>query len=239
MKRALVTGASGAIGSALAVRLAADGHHVYIHANSGAARAGEIAAQIRNAGGSAEPIVFDVTDAAATEAALARLLESGAVQILVNNAGIHDDAVMPGMRREQWTKVIDVSLNGFFNVTQPLLMPMIGTRWGRIINISSVSALAGNRGQTNYAAAKAGLHGATRSLALELASRGITVNTVAPGIIASPMGDAAFGKELIDRLVPMKRAGTPEEVAALVSFLASDSAGYISGQLISINGGMI
>jgi 3-oxoacyl-[acyl-carrier protein] reductase len=143
------------------------------------------------------------------------------------------------MRREQWASVIDVSLNGFFNVTQPLLMPMIGTRWGRIINVSSVTAIAGNRGQTNYAAAKAGLHGAARSLALELASRGITVNTVAPGIIASPMGDAAFGQEMIERLVPMKRAGKPEEVAALVAFLASDAAAYISGQLISINGGMI
>ena len=132
-----------------------------------------------------------------------------------------------------------MSLNGFFNVTQPLLMPMIRTRWGRIINISSVAALMGNRGQTNYAAAKAGLHGATRSLALELASRGITVNTVAPGIIASPMSEGAFPQETIERLVPMKRAGTPEEVADLVAFLASERAAYISGQLISINGGMI
>jgi 3-oxoacyl-[acyl-carrier protein] reductase len=130
-------------------------------------------------------------------------------------------------------------LNGFFNVTQSLLLPMIRTRWGRIINISSVAAIAGNRGQTNYAAAKAGLHGAARSLSLELASRGITVNTVAPGIIDSPMIADAFAKEKIDQLVPMKRAGRPEEVAALVEFLASDRAGYISGQLISINGGMI
>ena len=239
MKRALVTGGSGAIGSAIAAQLSADGHHVYVHANSGAARADAVVAQIRGAGGSAEPIVFDVSDGPATEATLTRLLEAGAAQILVNNAGIHDDAVMPGMRREQWSRVIDVSLNGFFNVTQPLLMPMIATRWGRIVNISSVSAVVGNRGQTNYAAAKAGLHGATRSLSLELASRGITVNTVAPGVIASPMSDEAFTKDIIDRLVPMKRAGKPEEVAALVSFLASDRAAYISGQLISINGGMI
>jgi 3-oxoacyl-[acyl-carrier protein] reductase len=239
VKRALVTGASGAIGGAIAAQLAADGNHVYVHANSGAARADAIVAGIRGAGGSAEPVVFDVSDGPATEAALTRLLDAGALQILVNNAGIHDDAVMPGMRREQWSRVIDVSLNGFFNVTQPLLMPMIATRWGRIVNISSVSAVVGNRGQTNYAAAKAGLHGATRSLSLELASRGITVNTVAPGIVASPMSDAAFTKEVIDRLVPMKRAGRPEEVAALVSFLASDRAAYISGQLISINGGMI
>ena len=239
MKRALVTGGSGTIGGAIATKLAADGHHVYVHAHRGLAQAEEIATSIVGAGGSASAVRFDVTDAPATEMALMKLLADGAIQIVVNNAGIHDDAVMPGMRHEQWRSVIDVSLNGFFNVTQPLLMSMIGTRWGRIVNISSVTAVAGNRGQTNYAAAKAGLHGAARSLSLELASRGITVNTVAPGIIASPMSDGAFGKEVIDRLVPMKRAGTPEEVAALVSFLASDAAAYISGQLISINGGMI
>ncbi len=141
----------------------------------------------RYAGGSASVVTFNVSDATAAETALAAVLADGPIEILVNNAGIHDDAVLPGMRREQWTSVIDVTLNGFFNVTQPLLMPMIRQRWGRIINISSVAALAGNRGQVNYAAAKAGLHGATRALALELASRGITVNAVAPGIIASPM----------------------------------------------------
>jgi 3-oxoacyl-[acyl-carrier protein] reductase len=239
VKRALVTGGSGAIGAAIATKLAADGHHVYVHANGALARAGDIAVRIAQSGGSAEAVGFDVTDAAAAAAALTKLLANGAIQIVVNNAGIHDDAVMPGMRHEQWSRVIDVSLNGFFNVTQPLLMPMIGTRWGRIVNISSVAAIAGNRGQTNYAAAKAGVHGAARSLALELASRGITVNTVAPGIIASPMSEGAFPREAIDRLVPMKRAGTPEEVAALVGFLVSDGAAYISGQLISINGGMI
>jgi 3-oxoacyl-[acyl-carrier protein] reductase len=135
--------------------------------------------------------------------------------------------------------VIEVSLNGFFNVTQPLLMAMIATRWGRIVNVSSIAALTGNRGQTNYAAAKAGLHGATKSLALELASRGITVNAIAPGIIASPMSEDAFTTEMIEQLVPMKRAGRPEEVADLVSFVVSERAGYISGQIISINGAMI
>ena len=238
MRRALVTGGSGALGEAICRRLAASGRHVYVHANRGADRAERIAGDIVAAGGSATAVVFNITDAQATEAALADVLAAGAIEILVNNAGIHDDAVMPGMRRDQWRSVIDVSLNGFFNVTQPLLMPMISQRWGRIINISSVAALAGNRGQVNYAAAKAGLHGATRALALELASRGITVNTVAPGIIASPMTEKAFDQERIRQLVPMKRAGTPEEVADLVEFLASESAGYISAQIISINGAM-
>lgn len=239
MKCALVTGGSGAIGAAICKRLARDGHRVYVHGNRGVSEARRVADEIVAQGGSAETVTFDVADFQAAAAALEKLVADGAIQILVNNAGIHDDAVMPGMRREQWTRVIDVSLNGFFNVTQPLLMPMIRTRWGRIVTISSAAALVGNRGQTNYAAAKAGLHGATKSLALELASRGITVNAVAPGIIASPMTAGAFGKELIDQLVPMKRAGTPEEVADLVGFLASDQAGYISGQIISINGAMI
>jgi 3-oxoacyl-[acyl-carrier protein] reductase len=160
------------------------------------------------------------------------------VQVLVNNAGVHDDAVFPGMRAEQWHRVIDVSLHGFFHVTQPLLLPMLRTRWGRVINISSVAALAGNRGQVNYAAAKGALNSATRALSLEVASRGVTVNAIAPGIIASPMADQAFDKAAIEQLVPAKRAGTPEEVAALAGFLASPQAGYISGQVISINGGM-
>jgi 3-oxoacyl-[acyl-carrier protein] reductase len=239
MIRALVTGGSGTIGSAIARALAAEGHHVCLHAHRNAGRAEEIAAEIAGHGGSAEIVRFDVADPADTGSAIDRLLEVGPIQIVVNNAGIHDDAVMPGMRPDQWSRVIDVSLNGFFNVTQKLLMPMIRTKWGRIVNISSVAAIAGNRGQVNYAAAKAGLHGATRSLALELASRGVTVNTVAPGLIASPMIAEAFPQETIERLVPMKRAGRPEEVADLVAFLASDRAGYISGQLISINGGMI
>jgi 3-oxoacyl-[acyl-carrier protein] reductase len=239
VRRALVTGGSGAIGAAICRSLAVAGCRVYVHANRGGDRSEAIVADIAASGGSAQAIAFDVTDEAATAEALATALVDGPIEIIVNNAGIHDDAVMPGMRGDQWRRVIDVSLNGFFNVTQPLLMPMIRRRWGRIVSVSSVAALAGNRGQTNYAAAKAGLHGATRSLALELASRGITVNAVAPGIIASPMAEAAFSPERIASIVPMKRAGTPEEVAALVQFLASDAAGYISGQVISINGGMI
>lgn len=238
MKHALVTGGSGEIGAAICRKLGADGHHVYVHANRGLSQAEKIAAEIVAAGGAARAIAFDVTDHEAVSTALEGLLAEGPIQILVNNAGIHDDAVMPGMRREQWTQVIDVSLHGFFNVTQPLLLPMVGTRWGRIVNVSSVAALTGNRGQANYAAAKAGLHGATKSLALELASRGVTVNAVAPGIIASPMSEGTFDKQAIERLVPMKRAGAPEEVADLVAFLASERASYISGQVISINGAM-
>jgi len=239
LKRALVTGGSGGIGAAICRRLAADGRHVYVHANSRLKEAEKIASDINKGGGSAAAVAFDVTDRVRTEAALQQMLDQDPIQIVVNNAGIHDDAVMPGMKPEQWSRVIDVSLNGFFNVTQPLLMAMIGTRWGRIVSVSSVAALAGNRGQTNYAAAKAGLHGATKALALELASRGITVNAVAPGIIASSMTEGLFPRGVIDTLVPMKRAGTPEEVADLIGFLASERAGYISGQVISINGAMI
>ena len=238
MKRALVTGGSGGIGEAICGRLAADGLQVIVHAHRRLAEAERIAAGTRAGGGAAQALAFDVTDAARTAAALAELLGAGPVQVLVNNAGVHDDAVMPGMKREQWTRVIDVSLNGFFNVTQPLLLPMMATRWGRVINVTSVAALTGNRGQANYAAAKAGLHGATKSLAIELASRGITVNAVAPGIIASAMTEGLFDQEAIARLVPMKRLGTPAEVAALVAFLASEQAGYISGQVISVNGAM-
>ena len=239
MKRALVTGGSGGIGAAICRRLAADGCHVFIHANRRLDHAAALAAEIAAAGGRATPVAFDVTDAAATSAALDALLADAPVQILVNNAGIHDDAVFPGMRPEQWQRVIDVSLNGFFNVTQPLTLPMIRTRWGRIITVSSVAAITGNRGQANYAAAKGALHSASKSLSHELASRGITVNVVAPGIIDTPMSAEAFDADAVARLVPMKRAGRPEEVADLVGFLASDRAAYISGQVISINGGMI
>jgi 3-oxoacyl-[acyl-carrier protein] reductase len=239
MRRALVTGGSGGIGAAICRRLATDGHHVFVHAHRNVEKARALASEIAATGGSAEAIAFDVADRAATSAALEKLLAGGPIQILVNNAGMHADAVFPGMSGAQWDSVLDVSLNGFFNVTQPLTLPMLRTRWGRIVNISSVAALTGNRGQVNYSAAKGALNAATRSLALELASRGVTVNAVAPGIIATGMSEDAFDAETIKRLVPMQRPGRPEEVADLVAFLASDAAAYISGQVISINGAMI
>ncbi|MBH0192535.1 MAG: 3-oxoacyl-ACP reductase FabG [Nitrospira sp.] len=237
-RRALVTGGSGSIGAAIAERLAADGYSVVVHGHRHGESAERVAEKIKVHGGVAASVVCDITDEVATRRMLESLLKDGPIQLVVNNAGLHDDAPMAGMTGEQWTNVIDVSLHGFFNVTQPLLLPMIGTRWGRIISISSVAGVIGNRGQTNYAAAKAGLHGASKSLAIELASRGITVNVVAPGLIESSATRASFKPEQIETIVPMKRVGTPEEVAALVSFLASEQAGYITGQVIGINGGM-
>ncbi|HWF99148.1 MAG TPA: 3-oxoacyl-ACP reductase FabG [Steroidobacteraceae bacterium] len=238
VKRALVTGGSGGIGAAICRRLARDGHQVYVHARQDISAAQSLVQEITGDGGSATALHFDVTDAVGTRQALESALAAGPIQILVNNAGVHDDAVLPGMRAEQWHRVIDVSINGFFHVTQPLLMPMIRTRWGRIINISSIAALIGNRGQVNYAAAKGALNSATKALALEVASRGITVNAVAPGIISTPMSEGVFDEKAIERLVPMNRAGLPAEVAAVVAFLCSAEASYVTSQIISVSGGM-
>lgn len=237
-RRALVTGGSGGIGTAICRRLAQDGYQVIVHGSRDPSGPGQVVDAIKAAGGEASIVLFDVTDADETRARIEQLLVAGPIQVVVNNAGIHDDAVFPGMREDQWRRVIDVSLHGFFHVTQPLMLPMIRTRWGRVISISSVAGILGNHGQTNYAAAKGAVHMASRSLALEVATRGITVNCVAPGIVTTPMSSGTFSAEDIARMVPMRRAGTPEEVADLVAFLASTRSAYITGQVLSIDGGM-
>ncbi len=240
MRRALVTGGSGDIGSECARHLARAGMHVHVHANSNLERAAAVVAEILAAGGSADAIAFDITDAAATQAAVDTLNANAEspIQVVVHSAGIHLDGPMAGMSDAHWHRVIDVSLHGFFNVTRPLLLPMLRTRWGRVLALSSIAGQMGNRGQANYAAAKAGLHGAVLSLAKEVGSRGVTANIISPGIIAGSMTEGLFDVARVKEMVPVGRMGKPEEVAALAAFLASDAASYISGQIIGVNGGM-
>jgi 3-oxoacyl-[acyl-carrier protein] reductase len=236
---ALVTGGSRGIGAAIAVELARVGYPVIINYRSQDDAAREVKARIEMAGGTALLSRFDVADRPAVTAALEALdVSQRPIGVLVNNAGIARDAAFPAMTEESWTSVTRTSLDGFFNVTQPLVMPMVHRKWGRIVTITSVSGLVGNRGQVNYSAAKAGLIGAVRSLAKELAKRNITVNAVAPGIIETEMV-AGLPREEVLKLIPMRRFGRPEEVAKLVAFLVSDDAAYITGEVISMNGGLL
>ncbi|RLA06439.1 MAG: 3-oxoacyl-ACP reductase FabG [Gammaproteobacteria bacterium] len=239
MKYALVTGATGAIGEAIAKQLSSDGFFVFVHYMNNQNKACQIVQKIKSLGGCAEAVQFDISDNKQTKTAIEKINKKYLISVLINTAGINDDAPMMGMKNNQWTDIINTNLNGFFNVTSNLLMPMSLSRWGRIISISSVAGVIGNRGQTNYAASKAGIIAASKSLAKEMAKKGITVNTVVPGIIKSPMSDKVFDDKLIKNLVPANRAGTADEVAYLVSFLCSEKADYINGQAININGAMI
>lgn len=239
IKRVLVTGSSRGIGSAIAQRLACDGYEIILHCRSQRQQAEVVQQTIINAGGKASILQFDVSDRSTTRTALETDMEqNGAYYGVVCNAGIARDNAFPAMSEEDWDSVIHTNLDAFYNVLNPIVMPMVRRREpGRIVTLSSVSGLMGNRGQVNYSAAKAGIIGATKALAIELAKRNITVNCVAPGLINTEMLDEAPIEEAL-KMIPMRRAGEPEEVASLVSYLLSDQAGYITRQVISVNGGM-
>ena len=236
-KVALITGASRGIGAAIARTLASDGLDLALTCVHQRAAADALAAELRERGRRVWVMQFDVKDAARSRAALDELLAQTEVHIVVNNAGVSADAAFPAVSADAWHSVIDTSLDGFFHVTQPLVMPMVRRKWGRIVNMASVSGVHGNRGQVNYSAAKAGLIGATKALAIELASRNITVNAVAPGLIDTEMIASAPVDEILKH-IPMKRIGTAQEVADLVAFLVSDKAGYMTGQVLTIAGGL-
>ncbi len=236
--RGLVTGGSGGIGRAICLALAAQGVNVIVHAGRNIDRANETVAKIQANGGQAESVQFDLGNAGQTAEIMTALCESNPLAMIVHNAGSHDDAPLAGMTAEQWQSVIEVNLNGFYRVVQPALLGMARLGWGRVIAVSSVAARTGNRGQANYAAAKAGLHGAVMSLAREMAARGITANTVAPGLIETAMIEAVDQQQTLG-LIPAARLGQPAEVAALVAFLCSDEAAYINAQLIGVDGGMV
>lgn len=238
-KSVLVTGSSRGIGKAIALRLAREGYEVVVHCRSRRGEADAVAAEIAAAGGAARVLQFDISERDATAAALADdIARHGCYYGVVCNAGVARDNAFPAMSGEDWDVVIDTNLDGFFNVLNPLVMPMVQRRLpGRIVTLASVSGLIGNRGQVNYSAAKAGIIGATKALALELAKRAITVNCVAPGLIETDMiGEVPLEEAM--KLIPARRIGRPDEVAAVVSFLIGEDAGYVTRQVISVNGGM-
>lgn len=240
MQYALVTGGSRGIGRAVAVKLAQMGYHILINYASRSDAAEETLALVREAGTDGELLKFDVADAAGTRAALTAWQEAHPdeyIAVLVNNAGIRRDQIMVFMPDEDWSRVLDVTLNGFYNVTQPLLQPMLVHKFGRIINMASVSGLKGLPGQTNYSAAKGGLIAATKALAQEVARKNVTVNAVAPGFIKTDMVEG-LDEAALKKTIPAGRFGTPEEVAEVVGFLASPHTGYLTGNVISINGGL-
>ena len=237
---ALVTGGSRGIGKAICIRLAQDGYNIIINYRSGAEKAQQVKEEVEKLGRKAELLPFDVCDSKATENAISQWLEvhkDSTISVLVNNAGIRNDTLLATMNTAQWHSVIGTTLDGFYNVTQPILKKMLRARNGRIINMASLSGMMGIPGQTNYSAAKAALIGATKALAKEVASRGITVNAVAPGFIETDMTEG-LNKEMLTQNIPAGRFGKPEEVAALVSFLAGKESAYLTGQVISINGGL-
>ena len=240
MKYALITGASRGLGKAIALRLAKDGFAVIINYQSNREAAEDTLRQVQESGGKGELLPFNVADAQAIETALESWSTAHPdeyISVLVNNAGIRQDNLMIFMQEEQWSRVLDTTLNGFFYITRRLLKDMMTHRYGRIINMASLSGLKGLPGQTNYSAAKAALIGATKALAQEVAARKVTVNAIAPGFIATDM-TKELNEDELKKLIPLGRFGKPEEVAALTSFLASDDAAYITGQVISINGGL-
>jgi len=239
-KYALVTGASRGIGRAIAVRLAKEGYRIVINYASNHTEAEKTLAQVREAGSDGELLPFDVADGSAVQAALAAWHgqhEGNYISVLVNNAGIRKDNLLLWMPEEDWHDVLSVSLDGFYHVTQPLLKNMLVAKWGRIINIVSLSGIKGMPGQTNYSAAKGGVIAATKALAQEVAKKKVTVNAIAPGFIKSDM-TADLDETTLKKMIPAGRFGEPEEVADLAAFLASDAAGYITGEVISINGGI-
>lgn len=238
-KQVLITGSSRGIGRACALYLAKNGYDIVLHCNKNISKAEEVLSEIKEAGAECRILQFDVKDRAACREILSEDIEKNGVYYgVVLNAGIARDNVFPAMEDSEWDDVLNTNLGGFYNVLRPLVMPMIEKRIkGRIVTLSSISGLCGNRGQVNYSASKAGIIGATKALSLELAKRGITVNCVAPGVIESDMTKDLPLDEM-KKMIPMKRAGKPKEVASLINYLMSEDASYITGQVISVNGGM-